>query len=36
MVAGRGKEIVLPEGTHLQVKFTQAVEVTWTWMPQEQ
>ncbi len=36
LAAGRGKEVNLPEGTQLQVKFDQQVEVTWTWMPQEQ
>ena len=36
MVAGRGKEVELPEGTQLQVKFDQQVDVTWTWAPREQ
>jgi len=36
MVAGRGKEVTLPEGTQLLVKFDQQVEVTWDWAPVEQ
>ncbi len=36
LVAGRGKEVTLPEGTQLLVKFDQQVEVTWDWAPIEQ
>lgn len=36
MVAGRGKEVTLPEGSHLLVKFDRQVEVTWAWAPIEQ
>jgi len=36
MVAGRGKEVTLPEGSQLLVKFDRQVEVTWNWAPIEQ
>ena len=36
MVAGRGKEVTLPEGSQLLVKFDQQVDVTWDWAPIEQ
>ena len=35
MVAGRGKEVTLPEGSQLLVKFDRQVEVTWDWEPAE-
>jgi len=35
MVAGRGKEVTLPEGSQFLVKFDQQVEVSWDWAPIE-
>lgn len=34
IAAGRGKDVTLPEGTRLLVKFDQEVNVTWGWRPQ--
>lgn len=36
MVAGRGKEVTLPEGSQFLVKFDRQVEVTWDWAPVKQ
>ena len=34
IAGGRGKDVELPEGTYLLVKFDGQVDVTWTWQPQ--
>lgn len=34
IAAGRGKDVQLPEGTRLLVKFDSQVTVTWDWRPQ--
>ena len=34
IIANRGEDVQLPEGTRLLVKFDQEVRVTWTWRPQ--
>ena len=36
IAATKGKEVELPEGTHLQVKFDREVNVTWTWRLKDQ
>lgn len=33
IAAGKGKDVELPEGTHLLVKFDREIEVTWNWRP---
>ncbi len=34
IAAGKGQNVTLPEGTRLQVKFDQEVNVTWGWRAQ--
>lgn len=34
VIANRGEDVQLPEGTRLLVKFDREVTVTWTWKPQ--
>ena len=35
IAAGRGKDVDLPDGTLLRVRFDREVEITWTWRPRE-
>jgi hypothetical protein len=33
IAAGKGKDVELPEGTQLLVKFDQEIQITWSWRP---
>jgi hypothetical protein len=35
IAAGSGKDVDLPDGTLLRVRFDRDVEITWTWRPIE-